>query len=164
MVLTPGAFYKFKVEALNSVGYSIPSASLEILCAQPPDKPSAPTTSFSQLSVVVAWDAPYNGGSQILSYSIKFRQSDGTTYTEDTTICNGGLLATVNARSCTIPSVRFTTAPYNIQWGQSIWATVVATNVKGSSLVSDGGNGAVILTNPDAPILLINVPAVTSGY
>jgi len=63
VTLTPGAFYTFKVEALNSVGYSIPSASVVILCAQPPDKPIAPTTSFSQLSVVVSWTAPYNGGS-----------------------------------------------------------------------------------------------------
>ena len=37
VVLTPGAYYKFRVEALNSVGYSIPSAELEILCAQQPD-------------------------------------------------------------------------------------------------------------------------------
>ena len=37
VVLTPGAYYKFRVEALNSVGYSIPSADLEILCAQQPD-------------------------------------------------------------------------------------------------------------------------------
>jgi hypothetical protein len=164
VVLTPGAFYKFRVEALNSVGYSIPSASFEILCAQPPDKPAAPRTTFSELNVVVAWDAPPTGGSQILSYTIRFRQSDGTTYTEDTAICNGGVLATVNARSCTIPSVRFTTTPYNIQWGQSIWATVVATNIKGSSLVSEGGNGAVILTNPAAPILLRDVPTITTGY
>lgn len=129
-----------------------------------PDKPSAPVTSFSLLSVVVTWTAPPNRGSAITSYTIKFRQSDGTTYTEDKAICDGSLAATRNARSCTIPSVRFTTSPYNIQWGQEIWATVVATNIKGSSLVSDGGNGAVILTNPAAPINLANVPSVTTGY
>lgn len=33
VVLTPGATYSFKVEARNSVGYSLPSAELQILCA-----------------------------------------------------------------------------------------------------------------------------------
>lgn len=37
VALAPGANYKFTVEARNSVGYSLPSAELEILCAQPPD-------------------------------------------------------------------------------------------------------------------------------
>ena len=129
-----------------------------------PDKPLAPTTSFSLLSVVVTWKAPPIRGANITSYTIQFRQSDGTTYTEDQSICNGTLVATRDARSCTIPSVRFTSSPYNIQWGQEIWANVIATNIKGSSVVSDGGNGAVILTNPAAPIDLVNVPSVTTGY
>lgn len=37
VILTPGAKYNFKVEARNSVGYSLLSVPLEILCAQPPD-------------------------------------------------------------------------------------------------------------------------------
>lgn len=114
VVLTPGAFYKFKVEALNSVGYSIPSAQFEILCAQPPDKLTAPTTAFDNLSVVVDWVAPYNGGSEILTYTIKFRKSDGTTFVESKEICNGALTTTVLATSCTIQSYKFTEAPYNI--------------------------------------------------
>jgi hypothetical protein len=40
---------------------------------------------------------------------------------------------------------------------------VIATNIKGSSLQSLSGNGAVILTVPEAPILLSNVPSITSG-
>lgn len=35
--LVPGATYRFKVEARNSVGYSLLSEELVILCAQPPD-------------------------------------------------------------------------------------------------------------------------------
>ncbi len=58
----------------------------------------------------------------------------------------------------------FTTSPYNLQWGQSVFAQVVATNIKGSSLTSLGGNGAVILTNPDAPLNFVNVALVTTGY
>lgn len=40
-------------------------------------------------------------------------------------------------------------------WGDSIYAAVTAINSYGNSLISDGGNGAIILTNPDPPQLLI---------
>jgi hypothetical protein len=39
----------------------------------------------------------------------------------------------------------------------------VATNIVGSSIESDPGNGAVMITNPDAPVLLANVAAVTDA-
>lgn len=38
-----GSFYKFKVRARNTVGISDYSDEVEILCAQVPDKPLAPT-------------------------------------------------------------------------------------------------------------------------
>ena len=37
VLLTPGATYNFKVEARNQVGFSVLSAPLAVLCAQPPD-------------------------------------------------------------------------------------------------------------------------------
>jgi hypothetical protein len=40
-------------------------------------------------------------------------------------------------------------------WGSSIYARIVATNILGSSYVSEEGNGAIILTYPDAPINLV---------
>jgi len=42
-------------------------------------------------------------------------------------------------------------SPFNWVWGSSISATVTAFNQYGASYTSDLGNGAVILTNPDAP-------------
>jgi hypothetical protein len=39
-------------------------------------------------------------------------------------------------------------------WGSSVFASVTATNAYGSSLPSIGGNGAIILTVPDAPVNL----------
>jgi hypothetical protein len=48
-------------------------------------------------------------------------------------------------------------------WGSSIFAKVLATNVKGNSLLSDAGNGAVILRVPDAPVGLANLPAITNA-
>jgi hypothetical protein len=40
---------------------------------------------------------------------------------------------------------------------------VASSNVKGQSEWSQPGNGAIILTNPDAPLTLANNPALTSG-
>lgn len=47
-------------------------------------------------------------------------------------------------------------APFNLPWGSSVYAKIVATNAYGNSLSSDFGNGAIILTNPDAPTTLQN--------
>ena len=46
--------------------------------------------------------------------------------------------------------------------GDSIYATVLATNVIGSSVASIPGSGAVILTNPGVPSLLSNDLASTT--
>lgn len=46
-------------------------------------------------------------------------------------------------------------APYDLDWGASVSAIVKVTNAYGSSLTSDAGNGAVILTDPDTPVLLV---------
>jgi hypothetical protein len=42
--LTPGTTYSFQVQSRNAFGYSPFSESVEILAAQPPDRPEAPTT------------------------------------------------------------------------------------------------------------------------
>jgi hypothetical protein len=43
-----------------------------------------------------------------------------------------------------------------LPWGSSIHARIVAINDIGDSVASNDGNGAIILTNPDAPYDLIN--------
>jgi len=45
-------------------------------------------------------------------------------------------------------------SPFNLTWGSSVFAIVSATNNYGTSSFSSEGNGAVILTLPDAPINL----------
>jgi hypothetical protein len=49
-----------------------------------------------------------------------------------------------------------------LPWGSSLYARVSAINIKGSSLVSDAGNGGVILTQPEPPVNLAEVRALTS--
>jgi len=53
-----------------------------------------------------------------------------------------------------VPLSTLTSAPYSLVVGDSVTVKVVATNVKGDSLESADGNGATIITKPDAPINL----------
>jgi hypothetical protein len=56
---------------------------------------------------------------------------------------------------CTISKDVLRTTPFNLQWGDAIYAYVVATNVYGDSAASPAGNGALLITSPDAPINLV---------
>ena len=100
---------------------------------QVPDKPAAPTTTVNALNTVLEWTAPYHGGVAISSYSISFLDSRGA-YVEDKSVCDGASSAIITALRCTIPSVYFTQEPLELTWGSSIYARVVATNVRGSSV------------------------------
>lgn len=53
-----------------------------------------------------------------------------------------------------MPLATLTSAPYNLVFGDSVYATVTATNVKGPSVESEAGNGADVITKPDPPINL----------
>ena len=143
------------------MGYSAYSAPVSILAAQIPDKPDAPTTSIENLDVRISWLAPNFRGYAITKYVIKIRQSDDVTFTEEPISCDGSDPAIMSALSCLVPISTLKTTPYSIEWGLSIWATVTAYNLYGPSVESDPGNGAIILTIPDAPINLVNVPEVT---
>jgi hypothetical protein len=101
--------------------------------------------------VVVAWNAPYNGGTAILFYTITFRQSDGITYSESLTTCDGSDALIMAQKICYIPFTTFKVDPFNLAWGSSIYAKVSATNIMGSSLTSSAGNGATITKIPDPP-------------
>lgn len=63
-----------------------------------------------------------------------------------------------------IPISTIISSPYSLPWGSSVYATVSSTNIVGYSEISNSGNGAIILTNPDAPINLVNVPSITLSH
>lgn len=54
-----------------------------------------------------------------------------------------------------MPLSILTSAPYNLVTLDTIDAKVLATNVKGDSDQSASGNGAIIITAPDAPVNLL---------
>ena len=149
------------MEARNSVGYSLPSAELQVLSAQVPDAPSAPITAINSDLVTITWTIPFDGSTPVTGYIIKIRQSDGITFTEDITDCNGLESQIITSMSCSVPITTLKASPYSLPWGASVYAIVSAINIVGTSAASAEGNGAVILTNPDAPTSLANDATVT---
>jgi hypothetical protein len=149
------------VLATNAKGSSAPSpyGNGAILPANPaiPSVPAAPNTSVnSNTSVTITWVAPSDGGSAITAYKVAIKNNVGT-LTAESINCN------VSTTTCTVPISVLQAAPYNLAWGASIYATVLATNLVGSSAESTPGNGALIVTNPDPPILLANSAVITSA-
>jgi len=126
------------------------STILSILHAIGPDTPSSPTTTNSGANAVISWTAPKKNGSTITSYTVTLRQLDGS-YTEDTTNCDGSDSTIISSTSCTVPLATLTASPYSLTVGDSIFAKVVATNVKDSSALSQAGSGAIIISSPNAP-------------
>ncbi len=149
------------VLATNAYGSSAasPYGNGAILSANPviPSVPAAPTTSVnSNTSVTITWVAPSDGGSPITAYTVAIKNSVNT-FTAESINCN------VSTTTCTVPIFVLQAAPYNLAWGASIYATVLAKNLVGSSAESAPGNGALIVTNPDPPISLASNAVITSA-
>ena len=78
--LVTGNIYKFKVLARNIFGYSVFSDKVNILAAQAPAQPTAPTTAISGSTILITWTAPSTMGSPITSYTILIRQANGSSF------------------------------------------------------------------------------------
>jgi hypothetical protein len=156
-----GQTYIFKLQARNDYGYSSLSGEVSVLAAQLPATPNAPVTVFDADYVTISWDLPDNMGSTITAYEIIIQKLD-TDYQTLPTHCEGSNQAILDARSCTIPALALNQSPFLQPWGSSIYAKVSATNSYGTSTHSNAGNGAVIVTVPDAPVAIQNNMAVTT--
>lgn len=135
-----------------------------MLAASPPERPAAPVTTWTRDLVTITWVEPQTNGGPIQSYSIFIRESNLASYTEHLENCDGTDAAIISALSCSIPVSVLITTPYNLDWGDSVYAKVAATNEKGTSSQSSSGNGAKIITYPDAPISLSEDVAVRTYY
>jgi hypothetical protein len=161
--LIAGQTYSFKIQARNTVGYSLVSEELAVLVAQVPDQPAAPTTEIDGDYVKITWVIPYDGSTLITGYFVTIRHNDGLTFSEESTNCDGLDSTIISEYSCSVLISDLLVAPYHLPYGSSVYAKVMAINIIGNSLISDEGNGAIILTIPDAPTDLANVPATTSS-
>ena len=149
------------------MGFSDLSSEISVIAADIPATIATPITTITGVArtfVTITWTAPYNGGSVVTSFKILIRASDGTTYLQELTSCDGTNSVVLSAASCTIPIATLMAAPFNLPWGSSIYAKLTATNIQGTTPESPVGNGAIILTFPDTPTSFTNVPSITNGY
>ena len=160
---SPGSTYAFVVEAKSSVGFSVFSAPIYILAAQKADVPSPPVSTIDAATIIISWSVAYDGATPITAYQILIRHADGLNFSEDLESCDGSDPTVISEQRCVVPVGTLRAAPFNLDWGVSVWAKVSATNVIGTTEFSSEGNGAIMLTSPDAPINLANVPEITTG-
>lgn len=102
--LTAGTTYTFRYRVKNIHGWSGYSPTVDILCAKVPDTPAAATTSVSGTNVVIDWTAVAGiNGDAIDLYLIEILDTTGTTYSTDTTNCDGADSTIMTNTQCSIP-------------------------------------------------------------
>lgn len=76
--------------------------------------------------------------------------------------CDGTDATIVSTTQCTLPYSVLFAEPFNLDYGDSVYAKVNAINNEGESAYSQVGNGAVILTGPDPPTNLADNTYITN--
>jgi hypothetical protein len=132
--LTTDTVFEFKYRAYNKYGWSDYSPSIEIRAATVPDQ--VDTLNFSvqdDTFVRISWDEPADGGNAISSYTIVIRENDDSTFSTETTYCDGADSDVITNTYCDIP---FTTlrdvGTFSLELDDVVIAKVLATNDIGS--------------------------------
>lgn len=136
--ISSGLTYKLKYRAKNIYGWGSYSGEASIVASNAPGTPGTPTTSLeSDGSILIDWAAPAsNGGESITSYTIEILTSDDSTYSTETTDCDGTSSTIVTNTECTIPMSTFWASPFTLAQGDNIQARIYASNTKGTSSAS----------------------------
>jgi len=77
-------------------------------------------------------------------------------------LCDGSDSVIVAELKCTIPLLSLQSYPFSLKLGDSVFATVTASNTYGESQASPAGNGATIMVVPDSPVSVTDNVEVTS--
>lgn len=107
------------MRAENIYGWGPFSPIVTILAAQVPSQVATPTTSIDPTTggLAIQWTQPSSGGITITSYQILIANAAGTTWTADTTDCNGASATVIANLHCIIPMSVLTAAPYSYTFG-----------------------------------------------
>jgi hypothetical protein len=127
-----GKSYIFMVRASNIYGWGLYSSQITIIASDVPGEVGIPTVYYGAgINVNISWISPTSNGESIISYEIEVLSSDGITFYQDTTDCNGNITTIVTDLYCEIPMATLTATPYNLAFGSLIQAKVRAYNING---------------------------------
>lgn len=76
--------------------------------------------------------------------------------------CNSNNNLVLSTLSCSVPITVLLASPYNLPYGSIVYAIVTATNVYGTSIASNTGSGAIILTVPSAVVVSNFAPGTSA--
>lgn len=87
------------------------------------------------------------------------------------TNCDGSTASALSTLSCLVPVGQLRSAPFNLNWGNTVVVRVSAINAYGNSLNSTSGfgldsttgSGGILITNPDPPISLSEVTSLRTN-
>jgi hypothetical protein len=101
--LSSGQSYQFYYRGKNVFGWGLASPILTMTAMNVPTTPVSVTTTMSGTSVMIAWTAPYSGGSgiTITSYDILIQKSDATFISYSA--CDGTTSTVIANLYCLIP-------------------------------------------------------------
>ena len=111
---------------------------MAIIAASEPVKPDSPTkTAASLSSISIAWIAPDDGGSDIISYTLKMNEGTGS--------------LVYNVIDSSIPAGTTTYTKSGLTTGDEYRFIVFAINAVDSSADSDPSTAIIVAVTPDAP-------------
>lgn len=159
--LSTGYTYAFKVSAVNVYGEGESSSSVSIKVATKPLQMNAPVIQYSSVDVALTFEFPESSGQQVTDFEISF-SSDGTTYTEQTALCDGSDPTVIQETYCTFTMSQLLS--FGFEAGDPVLAKARAYNSYGWGDLSEVSNSDVLVqVEPNAPtnLALTNVDATT---
>jgi len=79
--LIPGAYYQFKVSAVNSIGKSDMSSALIMIAATISDPPSEPSFIESGRTFIsFGWQVTYDGGAEVDDFEIDWKLNSNSVW------------------------------------------------------------------------------------
>jgi len=147
--VTAGGSYKFRYRASNKYGWGPFSDEVSILAASVPDQVAQPTTSISNTFVKISWTEPTTNSAAITAYDIVIKESDGSTFTADTSNCDGTAAAIVLNKYCFVPMSTLRGSPFSLPFRATVAVKVRAKNAIGWGIYSsESTTAAQIQTEP----------------
>ncbi len=150
--LSGGYVYRFRVRGHNKYGAGAWSsdAGTGVLTAQAPDAPAAPTVEYVTSQVRIKWTYPTSDNNRpVTAYKILILASDGTTYYENTTVCDGSRSTIIASMACVFPMLYLREGSYDLSQGDDIIVKIQAYNSRGwSDLSTASATGVTVRQQP----------------